>query len=43
VPGVATTELWLAYDRAMLPIKVQHVDRKGNILVQVATAIDLGN
>lgn len=43
VPGVATTELWLAYERAMLPVKVQHVDRKGNILVQVATAIDLGN
>jgi hypothetical protein len=41
VPGVATTEIWLAYDRAMLPVKIQHVDRKGNLYVQVATAIEL--
>jgi hypothetical protein len=41
VPGVATTEIWLAYDRALLPVKIQHVDRKGNLYVQVATAIEL--
>jgi hypothetical protein len=40
VPGVATTELWLARDRALLPVKIQHVDRKGNLYVQVATAIE---
>jgi hypothetical protein len=38
---VATTEIWLAYDRALLPVKIQHVDRKGNLYVQVATAIEL--
>jgi len=41
VPGVATTEIWLARDRALLPVKIQHVDRKGNLYVQVATAIEL--
>ncbi len=40
VPGVATTELWLAYDRWMLPVKIQHIDRKGDLYVQVATAIE---
>ncbi|MEF8704302.1 MAG: DUF3108 domain-containing protein [Candidatus Accumulibacter sp. UW26] len=40
VPGVATTELWLAYDRALLPVKIQHLDRKGNLYVQVATTIE---
>jgi hypothetical protein len=41
VPGVATTELWLAYERALLPVKIQHVDRKGDLYVQVATAIEI--
>ncbi|MBK7956257.1 MAG: DUF3108 domain-containing protein [Candidatus Accumulibacter sp.] len=41
VPGVATTELWLAYERALLPVKIQHRDRKGDLYVQVATAIEL--
>ena len=40
VPGVATTELWLAHERALLPVKIQHLDRKGDLYVQVATAID---
>jgi hypothetical protein len=41
IPGVATTELWLAYDRSLLPVKIQHIDRKGDLFVQVATAIEL--
>lgn len=41
VPGVATTELWLAYDRHLLPVKIQHTDRRGDVFVQVATAFDL--
>ena len=41
LPGVTTTDLWLAYDRALLPVKLQHTDRKGDIFVQVATAIEL--
>lgn len=41
VPGVATTELWLAYERSLLPVKIQHRDRKGDLYVQVATAIEL--
>ncbi|MBP6707804.1 MAG: DUF3108 domain-containing protein [Candidatus Accumulibacter sp.] len=40
IPGVATTELWLAYDRALLPVKIQYVDRQGQLYVQVATAIE---
>jgi len=41
VPGVATTELWLAYDRFLLPVRVQHIDRRGDLYVQLATAIAL--
>lgn len=41
VPGVATTELWLAYDRALLPVKVQHIDRKGALFVQIAVTIEV--
>lgn len=40
VPGTATTELWLAYAHALLPVKVRHVDRKGDVFVQSATHID---
>ena len=40
-PGVNTTELWLAYDYLLLPVKIRHVDNKGNSLVQVATEIQL--
>ena len=40
VPGVATTELWLAHERALLPVKIQHLDRKGDLYVQVATVIE---
>ena len=40
-PGVNTTELWLAYDYLMLPVKIRHVDRKGDSLVQVAIKIEV--
>jgi hypothetical protein len=38
---VATTELWLAYDRSLLPVKVQHIDRKGALFVQLAVTIEV--
>ncbi len=41
-PGENTTELWLAYDYLLLPVKIRHVDNKGDSLVQVATEIKLG-
>lgn len=37
----STTELWLALDRLMLPVKIRHTDRKGESFEQVAT--DMGN
>lgn len=40
-PGEATTDLWLAYDRSLLPIKIRHQDRKGAVLVQVAITVEL--
>lgn len=40
-PGVNTTELWLAYDYLMLPVKIRHVDKNGDSLVQVATHIQV--
>lgn len=42
-PGENTTELWLAYDYLLLPVKIRHIDSKGESLVQVATEIQLGN
>lgn len=36
----STTELWLALDRQLLPIKIRHTDRKGESFEQVA--VDLG-
>ncbi len=41
--NVNTTELWLAYDYRMLPVKIRHVDNKGGILVQVAAEILFGS
>ena len=41
-PGVNTTELWLAYDYLLLPVKIRHEDNKGDSFVQVATDIRLG-
>jgi hypothetical protein len=40
-PGENTTELWLAYDYLLLPVKIRHVDVKGDSFVQVATQIQL--
>jgi len=40
-PGENTTELWLAYDYLLLPVKIRHVDNKGGSIVQVATTIQL--
>lgn len=37
--GEQTTELWLAYDYFLLPVKIRHVDRKGSSFVQVATGV----
>ena len=42
VAGAAETELWLARERALLPVKIRFVDRRGNLYVQVATAIEVG-
>ncbi len=41
-PGANTTELWLAYDYLLLPVRIRHEDRKGNAMVQTATSIRLG-
>lgn len=41
-PGENSTELWLAYDYRLLPVKIRHVDNKGDSLVQVATEIYFG-
>ncbi len=41
-PGENTTELWLAYDYLLLPVKIRHTDAKGGSFVQVATGIRLG-
>ncbi len=41
-PGVNTTELWLAYDYLLLPVKIRHVDAKGDSFVQMATEIQVG-
>jgi hypothetical protein len=40
-PGENTTELWLAYDYLLLPVKIRHVDAKGDSFVQVATQIQV--
>lgn len=40
-PGTNTTELWLAYDYSLLPVKIRHSDRDGGSFVQVALSIQL--
>jgi hypothetical protein len=40
-PGTNTTELWLAYDYLLLPVKIRHADDKGDSFVQVALQIQL--
>ncbi|WP_153111345.1 DUF3108 domain-containing protein [Propionivibrio limicola] len=37
--GRSATELWLAYDFRMLPVKIRYVDNRGDSYVQVATEI----
>ena len=41
-PGANMTELWLAYDYLLLPVKIRHEDSKGGSFVQLATGISLG-
>jgi len=41
-PGENSTELWLAYDYRLLPVKIRHVDNNGGTLVQVAVEIKFG-
>ncbi len=40
-PGTNTTELWLAYDYLLLPVKIRHSDAKGDSFVQIALHIQL--
>ena len=40
--GERPTDLWLAYDYRLLPVKIRHVDNRGNAYVQVATEILFG-
>jgi hypothetical protein len=42
-PGENATEIWLAYDYHLLPVKVRHVDNKGKVFVQVATEVLFGS
>lgn len=37
------TELWLAYDYSLLPVKIRYVDARGDSFVQLATAILIGD
>lgn len=43
VPGVSTTELWLAIDSLLLPVKIRYVDAAGDAYVQLATQILLAD
>ena len=42
-PGENSTELWLAYDYLLLPVKIRYVDGHGDSFVQVATKIQVGD
>ena len=37
-----STELWLAYDYLLLPVKIRYVDAQGDSFVQLATKIEVG-
>jgi hypothetical protein len=41
-PGENATEIWLAYEYRLLPVKIRHVDNDGSAFVQVATEILFG-
>jgi hypothetical protein len=40
--GERATDIWLAYEYRLLPVKIRIVDNKGNAFVQVATEILFG-
>ncbi|GHU03175.1 hypothetical protein FACS1894158_00940 [Betaproteobacteria bacterium] len=40
--GERATDIWLAYEYRLLPVKIRLVDNKGNAFVQVATEILFG-
>ncbi len=40
--GSSRTELWLALDQLLLPVKIRHTDKKGEIFEQVLTQMILG-
>lgn len=37
--GDSTTEVWLALDRLLVPVKIRHIDKKGDLFDQIATEI----
>ncbi|HEX5802600.1 MAG TPA: DUF3108 domain-containing protein [Azospira sp.] len=39
--GETTTEVWLATDNHLLPVKIRHIDKKGELFEQVAEDIRL--
>lgn len=39
--GRDSTEVWLSLDAPRLPVRIRHVDRKGDVFEQVADRIDL--
>jgi negative regulator of sigma E activity len=38
--GKEATEVWLGLDDARLPIKIRHIDRRGDIFDQIAVRIE---
>lgn len=40
--GETVTEVWLATDRLLLPVKIRHIDKKGERFDQVATELAVG-
>ena len=41
MPGEHATELWLAEDHRNLPVRIRHIDRKGDIYDQTAVEIEI--
>lgn len=41
--GDTTTEVWLATDRLLLPVKIRHIDKKGERFDQIATELQVGS
>ena len=41
--GDTTTEVWLATDRLLLPVKIRHIDKKGERFDQIATELKVGS